>query len=240
MGSRPNQREGPLRLHLGCGEIYLDGYVNVDAYPSPKAPRPPDRILRVEDVDYEPGSVDEIYTAHVVEHLSRDEVLRALPRWHRVLRPGGLLTIEVPDAEAIMRRLLAQRREEDKDLYYYLLLGTQETPGEFHKGGYTFPRLRRLLTAAGFVEFVDGRREPNRIENRMALHMYKPRQWRAVLLECRKPQAGTQPDTAQLRRLLFFAYDMQDLPVARLRGRLARALPFGTRVAELWRALVRR
>lgn len=230
----------PLRVHLGCGDVYLDGYVNIDAYPAGTG-RGPDRILRVEDLDYPEGSVDEIYTSHVVEHLSRAELLEALPRWHQALRPGGLLTVEVPDAEAIMRRLLAARREEDKDLFYYLLFGTQEREGEFHKGGYTFARLARLLEAAGFTDFVDGRRQPERIQARVAQRMHRPRRWRAVLLECRKPPGGGPgPDPAALRRLLFFAYDMQDLPLARLRRQAVERLPFGRSLAAWWRARARR
>jgi len=230
----------PLRLYLGCGDMYLAGYVNIDAYPSPGAVRGPDRILRVEELDYSESSVDAIYTAHVVEHLSRVELFKALPRWHGVLRPGGLLTIEVPDAEAIMRRLLAQGREEQKDLYYYLLFGTQTGDGEFHKGGWTFARLARTLAAAGFVDFIDGRAQPRRIQNRVALRMYRPRRWRAVLLECRKPEHGPGPDPDALRQTLFFAYGMQDLPLARLRRRVIMSLPFGERIAAWWRARARR
>jgi SAM-dependent methyltransferase len=230
----------PLRLHLGCGAMYLDGYVNIDAFPVPNADRQPDRLLRVEDLDYAENSVDAIYASHVVEHLSRTELLAALPSWYQALRPGGLLTIEVPDAEAIMRRLLAQRRDEDKDLYYFLLFGTQAAEGEFHKDGWTFTRLARALRAAGFVDLVDGRRGPRRIENRLALRMYRPRRWRAVLLECRKPARGGAPDLEALRRSLIFTYDMQDLPVARLRRRLVRLLPLGDRLATWWRMRARR
>lgn len=238
-------RKGPpgarrLRVHLGCGEVYLDGFVNIDAHPTPAGRRGPDRILRAEDLDYPENSVDEIYASHVLEHLSPAELLKALPRWQQALRPGGRLTIEVPDAEVIMRRLLAQRREQDKDLYYYLLFGTREGEGEFHKGGYTFARLARLLAAAGFADFVDGRRQPRRVTTRLAVRMFRPRRWRAVLLECRKPAGGPGPDLVRLRRLLFFSYEMQDLPLARLRRRAVARLPFGPTVAAWWRVHRRR
>jgi SAM-dependent methyltransferase len=230
----------PVRLHLGCGALYLDGYVNVDAYPPPDAPRPPDRLQRAEAIDDAPGSVDAIYASHVVEHLSRAEVLAAFTRWFDALRPGGVLTIEVPDAEAIMRRLLRQRDDARKDLYYYLLFGTQAADGEYHKGGWTFARLARSLGAVGFIDFVNGARAGRAIENRLALRMYRPRRWRAVLLECRKPMTGGRPNVDALRRTLFFDYQMQDLPAARLRRRIVAALPAGERLAAWWRRRTRR
>jgi hypothetical protein len=220
--------------------MYLDGYVNIDAYPPPDADRPPDRLQRAEEIDDAAGSVDAIYASHVVEHLSRTELAKAFIRWFEALRPGGLLTIEVPDAEAIMRRLLRARRDETKDLYYYLLFGTQAADGEYHKGGWTFTRLARSLRAVGFVDFVDGKRSARAVTNRLALRMYRPRRWRAVLLECRKPVSGGAPDIAALARTLFFQYEMQDLPAARLRRRVASLLPGGDRIAGWWRRRARR
>lgn len=219
--------------------MYLDGYVNVDAYPPPDAPRPPDRLQRAEEIDDPADSVDAVYVSHVVEHLSRMELLTAFTRWFEALRPGGLLTIEVPDAEAIMRRLLRQRDDGSKDLYYYLLFGTQAADGEYHRGGWTFARLVRSLGAVGFVDFVDGGRAARAIENRLALRMYRPRRWRAVLLECRKPAAGGVPNVGALRATLFFDYRMQDLPAARLRRRVVAMLPWGQRVAAWWRRRAR-
>jgi hypothetical protein len=220
--------------------MYLDGYVNIDAYPPPAPARAPDRLQRAEEIDDAADAVDAIYASHVVEHLSRIELEKAFTRWFDALRPGGLLTIEVPDAEAIMRRLLRARHDQDKDLYYYLLFGTQAADGEYHKGGWTFSRLARSLAAVGFVNFVDGRRSGRQIENRLALRMYRPRRWRAVLLECRKPVSGGVPDVKALRQTLFFDYDMQDLRMARLRRRAVSVLPFGSRLADWWRSRGRR
>ena len=225
---------GDVRLHLGCGTVYFPDYINIDAYDTPERGGTvvaPDRILRAEQLDYSDGSVDEIYTAHVFEHLSSAEVQEALLCWHRVLKPGGRLVIEVPDAEAIMRRLLAQRTEEAKDLYYYLLQGTQEFDGEFHKGSYTFARLKRLLESVGFERFVDGHCEPEAFAGTPSYRAFRGRRWRCVLLSCHKPVDARAPEPDRLRRLLFFKYENQDLPFYRFRLRLSRVRGWLRRLA---------
>lgn len=216
-----------LKLHLGCGTVLLPGYVNIDGYETERrgwTEVRPDRILRVEELDYPADSVDEIYTAHTLEHLGATELKRALLCWHRVIRPGGRLIVEVPDAEAIMRRLLRQRSEEAKDLYYYLLHGTQEFEGEFHKGGFTYARLVRLLSAAGFEEFKDAKRNRKAFAGTPYYDAFLGRAWRCVLLSCRKPVRPSSADEKRLDSILSFRYENQDLPWYRWRLRLSRLL----------------
>ncbi len=88
-----------LKLHLGCGEEYLDGYVNID-YPASehsvmrvKA----DRYADIRTLTYPDNSVDEIRMHHMFEHFERGEALQLLLRWRRWLKPGGILLIETPD-----------------------------------------------------------------------------------------------------------------------------------------------
>lgn len=217
--------EEGLKLHLGCGTVLLPGYVNIDGYRTEHrgwTEVQPDRILRVEELDYPAGSVEEIYTAHTLEHLGATELKRALLCWHRVLRPRGRLIIEVPDAEAIMRRLLRQKSEEAKDLYYYLLHGTQEFEGEFHKGSFTYNRLVRLLSATGFEEFENAKRKRKAFAGTPYYKAFRGRAWRCVLLSCRKPLQADPPDEKRLDSILLFKYENQDLFWYRWRLRLSR------------------
>lgn len=89
----------PLKLHLGCGNYYLEGYINIDFPPSehtimkPKA----DLFADLRSLYYKDGSVDEIRNHHVFEHFSRAEALKLLLTWRRWLKVGGRLHIETPD-----------------------------------------------------------------------------------------------------------------------------------------------
>lgn len=45
-----------------------------------------------------PASVDRIYALNLLEHLSKEDLVRLLEAAHRCLRPGGLLVAMVPNA----------------------------------------------------------------------------------------------------------------------------------------------
>jgi hypothetical protein len=59
------------RLHLGCGERYLDGYVNIDCPSSEHTVQrtsPADRLADITQLRYEPESVEEVRLHRAVEH----------------------------------------------------------------------------------------------------------------------------------------------------------------------------
>ena len=78
---------GDIRLNLGCGHIHLDGYANVDMRRLPGV----DVVAPVDAVPVAPGTVAEIFSAHVLEHFPEEQLSRTLlPYWRSLLRPGGV------------------------------------------------------------------------------------------------------------------------------------------------------
>jgi SAM-dependent methyltransferase len=142
----------PLRLHLGSGNEHKDGWVNVDlaGYPVEAAwnlARP----LPLPD-----GSAEAIFHEHLLEHLTLEEGLAFCRECHRLLRPGGVLRIGVPDAGAAARSYA-----EDPAAFLELarpgrptaMLALQELfyyPG--HHTMYDAETLGLVLRAAGFEE----------------------------------------------------------------------------------------
>lgn len=189
------------KLHVGCGTVYLDGYVNLDVevpgYSFLATERPDllernrttvDRYYKVEEsratleggprgaqhcvvdryadlraLPYERDSVDEIRSVQALEHLDRKEGPRVLRHWRDLLRPGGILHVDVPDFEETARQLLAQPDEPSKEWYYRLVYGSQKNAYAFHKNGFSPARLEWMLREAGFREV---RHVPN------TLHFY--------------------------------------------------------------------
>ena len=84
-----------LKLNLGCGEQYREGYVNCDVLPQVKA----DRYFDLDCFPYplESDSADEILMDNVLEHL--EDIPRVMAELHRVLKPGGRLKLIVPYAK---------------------------------------------------------------------------------------------------------------------------------------------
>lgn len=84
----------PLLLHLGCGPFPKPGWINIDL-----AGHPVDlRWNLARPLPFEAGSVDGIFHEHLLEHLPLSVGLDFLRANHRLLRPGGVLRVVVPDA----------------------------------------------------------------------------------------------------------------------------------------------
>lgn len=54
-------------------------------------------------VPFAADSFDVVYHSHFLEHLDRDAGIQFLKECHRVLKPGGILRVVVPDLELLVR-----------------------------------------------------------------------------------------------------------------------------------------
>lgn len=141
----------PVRLHLGCGGNYLDGWVNLDLF-HPRGRRDLVWDLR-RGLPFPDGAVSCIASEHLFEHLALDAGVRLLRECHRVLSPGGVLRIGVPDleryvaayagADPVIEAVRPGRPSAGLALaevfYFY-----------GHRAAYDFATLASLLHAAGF------------------------------------------------------------------------------------------
>lgn len=77
----------PYRLHLGCGNVKLDGFCNVDALETIAA----DAIDDIRNLKrFADESAREIYACHALKHFVHDEVTPLLKRRHEILQPRGI------------------------------------------------------------------------------------------------------------------------------------------------------
>ena len=89
----------PLLLHLGSGTQYKDGWVNVDL-----AGDPVDLAWNLaRPLPLPAGCAAGVFSEHVLEHLPFEAGLGLLREAHRVLRPGGIVRIVVPDGGKLLR-----------------------------------------------------------------------------------------------------------------------------------------
>lgn len=140
------------KLHLGCGETYLEGYVNIDFPPEEHtiATVHPDRYADVRTLDFEPGTISEVRLHHLLEHFTRPESLALLLRWRKWLVSGGRLVIETPDAEEISRLFCRSKNLADKLALQRHLFGSQEARWAIHYDGWFAEKYRFVLEVLGF------------------------------------------------------------------------------------------
>ena len=144
--------EGGFKLHLGCGGQNWDGFVDVDAYPAFDVK--PDLVCCITELPYKENTVDEIWVIHVFEHLYLWEADDAVAHWHKMLKPGGKLVIEVPCMDKIIHNY--QTKETDPRLTILGIFGEQleGQPEMVHKWCYTKNGLRRMFEERGFEATV--------------------------------------------------------------------------------------
>lgn len=151
-----------LKLHLGCGNVYKPGWINIDSYHLP--PCTPDLTLDLRrPLPFADASCAEIYSEHFFEHVHYPDAANEMLReWRRVLAPGGKVSLGVPDPIPVLTAYLNDAPEPYFDYFSnhfsvqrYLGTKMEAVNWLFKQGGehqfiYDYPSLEKMLRDAGF------------------------------------------------------------------------------------------
>lgn len=92
------------------------------------------------------GEVDSAISRHAFEHLSSAEAHLALDVLHTAIKPGGVLTLDVPDHTETLRLLI-----ETRDPFYVRhILGPKRGENGVHMQSYSAEGLTALVESHGF------------------------------------------------------------------------------------------
>ena len=106
----PSDRIEPTSrlLNIGCGRRYHSGWTNLDLESRDAS------VVQwdiTSGLPFEDNTLDVVYHSHVLEHLRPDDGEHLLQECYRVLAPGGVLRVVVPDLEKIVQLYLATHQE---------------------------------------------------------------------------------------------------------------------------------
>lgn len=142
------------KLHLGCGTVYLPGYVNIDYPPDQQTSQhvsqtPVDLYADIATLHYETGSVEEVRLHHVFEHFDRTTAMRLLVEWYDWLKEDGILTIETPDFDRCVKAyLLGDASAKGKAMRH--IFGSHDAHWAVHYDGWYKAKFKKCLSALGF------------------------------------------------------------------------------------------
>lgn len=127
LASRPSLRRPPRPLvNLGCGRRRHPDWTNCDLVPDGPDVLPVD-ITR--GLPFDAATCDAVYASHVLEHVAVGEARRFVAEIFRVLTPGGVVRLVVPDLEGIARAYVASleraatdRSEASRDEHRWMTL----------------------------------------------------------------------------------------------------------------------
>jgi SAM-dependent methyltransferase len=177
-----------MRVNIGCGATPTEGWINLDNSVAVRAARRPVLLhglrlagvlsgesldlaaaARAENIQWADavqriplpgGSAEAIYSAHMIEHLDRDEARRFLAEVRRVLRPAGIVRLAAPDLRLLVDEYM---RSDDADEFMARTYLAQSRPAgvagrvrsavvgpRHHLWMYDGKSLTGLLRQAGF------------------------------------------------------------------------------------------
>ena len=132
-----------MKLHLGCGKLKLDNFINIDILSNVS-----DLKLDFSNLSiFNSSNIEEIYISHALEHFKRREIIPLILEWNRILKVDGILRIAVPDFEKVVKIYLKNR---DISELTGLLSGGQRDKYDFHYINFDIYILEKLLRACGF------------------------------------------------------------------------------------------
>lgn len=138
-------RSSKVRLNLGCGHVPIDGYLNVDRRPLTGV----DIVAEVDKLPFDEEEVDEIFSAHLLEHFPQEQLRRELlPYFYKMLKVGGTFHAIVPDGQAMT--IQAAKDPEYFESFRLVTYGAQDYDGDFHFNMFSPETLSSLLAEAGF------------------------------------------------------------------------------------------
>jgi SAM-dependent methyltransferase len=146
-----SEKRVPIKLDIGGGLYPKPGYTNLDLY----ATGPGIVTAPADSLPYADGTVDAIWSSHFLEHNLKARIVPTLAEWYRVLRPGGLLQLQVPDLVACCERWLNDR---GNGWLMDCIFGNQDGGmggGQIHYTGFTELLLEQYLREAGFTGKIE-------------------------------------------------------------------------------------
>ena len=139
-----------IKINMGCGWrdfgtdwVHIDGgdYTHLD-YKSIKV------------LEFEDNTIDLIYASHVIEYFDRQEVEELLGEWYRVLRPGAILRIAVPNFKVLSMFYANGTISLDQVLGPLYGRMSLEDLTIYHKTAYDFVSLRKVLENCGYSNVI--------------------------------------------------------------------------------------
>lgn len=96
------------RINLACGDTFINAneWINFDYVSSSPAVR---KANLLGHLPLKTGSASLVYSSHFLEHIPYSEVPGFIAECYRILQPGGVLRLVLPDFENLCRAYLENR-----------------------------------------------------------------------------------------------------------------------------------
>jgi len=150
-----------MKINLGCGEQYADGWTNVDHAGSPY--RVDATVDLTGELPWSVGALEYVYAGHVLEHLFLSDALDLLERLRELMTPGGRIMCVGPDiaratameAAGTLETWVDEAGRSLGSTLDLLIYGGQRWPGDEHRWACDADTLVAMLKETGWVDVAE-------------------------------------------------------------------------------------
>lgn len=140
-------KRGQCCLNAGCGTHFSKEWNNIDLIAHSEF------VLQwdvKQDLPYPDNTFDAIYSSHLLEHLTPGNAEKLMIEFKRVLKPGGILRIVVPDLEQICREYIKyldafsrEPSERNRQRYEWSVLALIDQIAREEPGGLMLKKIKQ-------------------------------------------------------------------------------------------------
>lgn len=151
-----------IKLHIGCGTIYKEGWINIDNNSDNNIKKLDFMWDLRKPLPLPENSVDFIYNEHFLEHLTFEDGGGLIINLMKILKPNGVLRIAMPDLGMSVKNYMNKNYlNENKDGLKKYGLDFIQTNAEAlnidfrwwgHQWLYDWEELERRLKDAGCIK----------------------------------------------------------------------------------------
>ena len=136
-----------MQLHIG-GKQVKDGWRLMNIQPGPGV----DYVGDISNLEqFGDDSCEKVYASHVLEHIPQQKVLPCLTGIRRILKPGGLFFVSVPDWDILCHLFINPTANLGAKWHaVQMMMGGQVDQYDYHYVGFNQALLYDFLRQVGF------------------------------------------------------------------------------------------
>ncbi len=145
-----------MKLNLASGQMYLEGYINIDNMSMYHGNMKVDKQADIFTLDWEENTVEEVILSHFAMYIEFKEMQSLLKKWYGWLKKDGKIIIETGNVKTIAKNILdsSNPNEINGPNGVMQLFGWETTAG--HKWAWCPETLGQLMFEAGFKDIQVG------------------------------------------------------------------------------------